>query len=123
MSLDLMRPCLDCGEPSAESRCPSHARAKSATRARETPEDRGYDAAWRRLSKRARQRQNFCSRCQSTRNLSTDHTPEAWWRKAHGLPITLRHVTVLCAKCQSEVGSSRPGTPRYQEWLSAVRPT
>lgn len=116
MSLGLARPCLDCGEPTTESRCPDHRAERSATRARRAPEDRGYDAAWRRLSARARQLQRFCTRCGSTKNLSTDHTPEAWHRKVNGLPITLRHVQVLCATCQAELGSSRPGSTRYDEW-------
>jgi len=116
MSFGLLRSCLDCGSLSTESRCAEHRPTQVATRARETPEERGYDAAWRRLSKRARQRQGFCNRCSSTKHLSTDHTPEAWWRKANGLPITLRHVQVLCAGCQVELGSSRPGSPRYEAW-------
>lgn len=116
MSLGLLRPCLTCGEPSPGSRCPEHTKKPEALRARGTAEDRGYDSAWRRLSKRARARQNFCSLCSSTSNLSTDHTPEAWWRKANRLPIRLRDVQVLCARCQAELGSSRPGSPRYTEW-------
>lgn len=116
MSLGLLRPCLTCGEPSPESRCPDHAYAHARTRERETPEQRGYDSAWRRLSRRARSRQNFCTRCQSTRNLSVDHLPSAWWKKEHRLPITLRDVQVVCAKCQAELGSSRPGSDRYAVW-------
>lgn len=69
------------------------------------------------MSRRARARQNFCGRCSSTDHLSTDHLPIAWWRHERGLPIRLADVEVLCARCQSIVGSSRPGTPRYEEWL------
>jgi len=123
VSLGLPRPCLDCGEPSTESRCEEHGPVHDATRARDraTPEERGYDAAWRRLSARARARQNFCTRCQSTDNLSTDHLPSAWWRKAKGLPLSLRDVQVLCATCQAELGSSRPGSRRYAEWEESRR--
>lgn len=116
MTLGLPRPCLDCGTPSTESRCEAHRPAHARTRERATPEERGYDAAWRRLSRRARARQNFCTRCQSTRSLSVDHLPSAWWKHDRRLPITLRDVQVLCAVCQAALGSSRPGSARYAEW-------
>ena len=117
MTLGLLKPCLTCGEPSTESRCPDHTRPE-ALRARGTAEERGYDAAWRRLSKRARRLQPFCGwpGCGSSRNLSGEHTPEAWWRKENGKPIRLQDIEVLCAKHQAEAGSSRPGSPRYSEW-------
>lgn len=116
MSLGLLRPCLDCGEPSTESRCPDHTVERSAVRVRETAEERGYDSQWRKLSKRARRLQPFCGRCGSRRNTGTDHLPIAWHRKANGLPIRLADVEVLCASCQMIVGSSRPGSHRYAEW-------
>lgn len=112
----VMVPCLTCGEPTDEGpRCADHVEQRPP-RQRESFRARAYDAAWDRLSRRARQRQNFCGRCGSTSNLSADHLPIAWWRRANGLPIRLRDVEVLCAACQSAVGSSRPGTPRYEEW-------
>lgn len=111
------RPCAVCGELSEENRCRTHKRHREALRARGDFRARGYDAAWDRLSQRARARQNFCTLCLVTNGLSADHLPIAWWRKEHNLPIRLRDVQVLCAQCQADVGSSRPGSPRYERWL------
>ena len=58
-----LRPCLDCGEPTALTRRPEH---------------RGYDAEWDRLSRRARRLQPWCSDCGSTEDLQADHLPSAW---------------------------------------------
>lgn len=117
MSLGLLRPCLDCGEPSPESRCPDHRPAHAATRARKTYRQRGYTAQFDRLSSRAKALQPFCQDCGSTRNLQTDHLPSAWHRHNRGLPVRLQDVEVVCARCNSERGSSRPGSMRYEAWL------
>lgn len=97
-----LRPCLDCGEPTEGPRCPEHTL--------DTKPDataRGYDAAWKRLSKRARRLQPFCSQCGSTEDLQTDHTPEAWARKAAGKSIRLLDVRVLCGPCNRDAGAAR----------------
>lgn len=98
-----LRPCLVCGEPSAKARCPIHA----PKRAKPSRELRGYDEAWRQLSKRARRLQPFCSRCGSTNDLQTDHTPEAWARKDAGLAIRIEDVDVLCGPCNRDAGAAR----------------
>lgn len=98
-----LRPCLTCGEPSAKSRCPTHA----PKRTKPSRELRGYDEAWRKLSKRARRLQPFCSRCGSTSDLQADHTPEAWARKAAGLAIRLDDIDVLCGDCNRDAGAAR----------------
>lgn len=94
--------CLDCGEPSDGPRCPEHT---IDTKAHASA--RGYDAAWTKLSKRARRLQPFCSDCGSTEDLQTDHTPEAWARKAAGKPIRLSDVQVLCGSCNRSAGAAR----------------
>jgi 5-methylcytosine-specific restriction protein A len=114
----LLRPCLTCGEPSPESWCDLHA-TRARTRARVPYRQRGYDGAFDRLSRRARARQPFCLTCHATENLTTDHLPIAWWRKAHGFTVRLRDVQVLCGPCNTRAGSSRPGSPRYEAWLAA----
>lgn len=72
----------------------------------------GYDAAWDRLSRRARELQPWCSDCGTAESLTADHLPSAWARKAARLPLRLRDVDVVCGPCNSRRGSSRPGTPR-----------
>lgn len=94
--------CLDCGEPCVGPRCPEH-----TVDTKPTAHARGYDAAWTRLSKRARRLQPFCTDCGSTEDLQCDHTPQAWARKAAGKPIRLRDVQVLCGPCNRAAGAAR----------------
>jgi 5-methylcytosine-specific restriction protein A len=88
-----LRPCIGCGLPTPLTRC---------------PECRGYDHAWDRLSRRARRLQPFCSDCGATEDLQTDHTPEAWARKAAGKPIRLQDIDVVCQDCNIARGAARP---------------
>lgn len=88
-----LRPCLDCGVPSASTRCSAH---------------RGYDSAWERLSQRARKLQPFCSDCGSTEDLQADHSPEAWARRAAGKAIRLKDIDVVCGRCNTARGKARP---------------
>jgi hypothetical protein len=97
-----MSPCLECGSPTNGSRCPEHTTAAKGTR-----EARGYDAAWRRLSKRARRLQPFCLDCGSTEGLECDHTPEAWNRYEAGKPIRLQDITIRCGPCNRAAGAAR----------------
>lgn len=97
-----LKPCLDCGELTPDSRCPEHdTRPPRASRAA------GYDTAWDKLSVRARTIQPWCSRCGVTSDLTCDHTPEAWARKAAGKTIRLEDVDVLCRVCQNLAGPAR----------------
>lgn len=94
--------CLECGQPSPEPRCEDHARPTNRpSRAA------GYDAAWDRLSRRARRLQPFCSDCGATTDLTCDHSPEAWKRKERGLSIRLEDVDVVCRACNSRRGAAR----------------
>lgn len=96
-------PCIDCGEPSPTTRCPDH--QPTQTRPSRAA---GYDAAWDRLSRRARRLQPFCSDCGTRDDLTCDHSPEAWRRKNAGLPIRLTDVDVVCRPCNSRRGRARP---------------
>lgn len=103
-----LKPCATCGEPSEQSRCDEHRREQR----RHEPQtisgrQRGYDAAWDRLSKRARAAQGFCSDCGTTEQLTADHSPEAWERKERGLPIRLQDITVCCRACNNKRGPAR----------------
>ena len=108
-----LRPCLRCGEPSSKSHCPEH-RPKCT---KSTAHARGYDDRWTQLSRRARRAQPFCSDCGATDDLQADHTPEAWARKAAGLPIRLQDIDVVCSPCNRSRGASRGETPsgRHQD--------
>lgn len=105
-----LRPCLECGTPADQSRCPDctaeHQRAQPD---RKTPAAaRGYDWTWTKLSKRARKLQPFCSDCGATADLQADHSPEAWERKATGLPLRLADIDVVCGPCNRTRGAQRP---------------
>lgn len=102
------KPCLDCGELSPESRCSDCTAPREDLSSRE----RGYDSAWDRLSRRARALQPWCQDCGSTDDLTADHTPEGWRRKARGLALRLVDVEVVCQSCNKKRGSSRPGSAR-----------
>lgn len=109
-----MRPCLTCGEPSDTSYCDEHDRG--AWHHHEgSASARGYDNAWNRLSKRARRLQPFCLDCGSTDNLTADHKPSAWQRKAEGKLIRLVDVDVVCGPCNRARGTSRPGSDRADQ--------
>jgi hypothetical protein len=73
----VVKPCIECGEPSTESRCDEH-QLQPWRHHEGIARARGYDAAWDKLSRRARRLQPFCSDCYTTENLSTDRKP------AHG---------------------------------------
>lgn len=94
--------CLDCGEACTGPRCPEHTldpKPDAATR--------GYDAAWKQLSKRARRLQPWCDNCGATEDLQADHSAEAWARKAAGKSIRLQDVQVLCGPCNRAAGAAR----------------
>lgn len=101
---NLLRPCVVCGELSTGSRCAEH---PAPSERKLSAHRRGYDAAWFRLSAKARRLQPFCSDCGATEDLTTDHTPEAWARKVRGLPIRLADVDVVCRRCNSRRGAAR----------------
>lgn len=109
----ISRPCITCGTViKAGTRCDDCRRTTDRRRIRThspkaSPKARGYDEAWRRLSKRARQLQPFCADCGATTDLQADHTPEAWRRKDRGLPIRLQDVAVVCAPCNRRRGAAR----------------
>lgn len=73
----------------------------------QTRQQRGYDSAWDRLSKRARKLQPFCSDCGREDDLTADHSPEAWRRKEQGKTIRLKDIDVVCRRCNSERGAAR----------------
>ncbi len=109
----MLRPCLDCGEPSEESRCPAHGSERQVVRdaRRGSFRARGYDGAWRRLSREARRLQPWCSDCGARDDLSVDHLPGAWEKRARGERLTLDDVAVVCISCNSRRGPRRAEVP------------
>ena len=97
-----LKPCVVCGEPSPQSRCPEH-RPKDLRRNR----GRGHandDPRWRRLSTKLRKLSPFCELCGGRDDLTVDHiipTSEAP-ELAHE-PLNCR---VLCRPCNSKRGNS-----------------
>lgn len=111
--MSVLKPCLEagCGELSDGPRCDEHRPSATALRVG-SPYERGYDQRWRRLSERARRLQPWCSDCGTDDDLTSDHLPSAWARRAAGLPLRLRDVEVVCRDCNAARGSSRPGSDR-----------
>lgn len=98
-----MKPCLDCGAPTDDTRCPDHRRDDHNHSAHE----RGYTAAWRRLSAKARKLQPFCADCGATDDLQADHTPTAWARHEAGKAVRLVDIDVVCGPCNRTRGAAR----------------
>jgi hypothetical protein len=101
----MLKPCLDCGQPTDGNRCDEH-RVDNTT-FKSSASVRGYDRTWRKLSERARRRQRFCEDCGTTEDLQADHSPQAWTRKAQGLPIRLQDISVVCGPCNRRRGAAR----------------
>lgn len=101
----MLSACATCGELTEGTYCESHRPKDTRGKNRR---DSGYDAAWDRVSARARRLQPFCSvpGCTSM-DLTADHSPEAWERKAQGKPIRLCDVEVLCRSHNSMAGAAR----------------
>jgi 5-methylcytosine-specific restriction protein A len=97
-------PCIVCGEPSPRTRCNQHDLSNPTYNPnRATPRERGYDTtAWRKLSKKAREAQPWCSECGTTQDLTTDHL--RWPAR------TLRDVQVLCRTHNSAKGAAEGRT-------------
>jgi hypothetical protein len=115
--LIMQKPCLTCGELTHNpSRCDECNCRRPDRPYRLSYRQRGYDGNWDRLSKRARKLQPWCNRCGAIDQLSLDHLPIAWARKAAGKSIRLSDCQVLCEPCQNQLGGSRPGSDRYKAW-------
>lgn len=121
----MLRPCLSCGELTEGSRCESCAAAVARIAERgvsaKYSTERGYNGAWKRLSRKARQLQPFCLDCGTRENLTCDHLPIAWYRRAHGLSVRLQDIEVVCDSCNRKRGNARPGSKRYEEWRKAAK--
>jgi hypothetical protein len=123
---DLPTVCPTCCDPyeraDSNARCPrcqpNRERSTAAERRREldrpSREQRGYDWTWRKLSRRARRLQPFCTDCGTADDLTTDHTTEAWQRHARGQVIRLTDVDVVCRRCNTDRGAARGKHPTHE---------
>ena len=115
----MLKACVVCGSLSDGARCPEH----RVVQVKASPDRRGYDATWKKLSRRARQLQPFCLDCGTTEDLTTDHTPEAWERKLAGKVIRLEDVAVVCRGCNARRGAARPGAGQVPRNVPGGRET
>ena len=88
-------PCMVCGVPSVLGRCQAHRVAKAS------PDRRGYDSRWRRLSRYVRAASPVCVDCGATEDLTADHL--RWPAMGPG------DVEVVCRACNSRRGPRRVG--------------
>lgn len=96
-----VRPCIDCGTPADDTRCPpcTTSRQQRDGRRRGGATARGYTSRWQRLARRAIRRQPWCTDCGTRDDLTGDHL--VW-------PATkLEHVDVVCRGCNSRRGARR----------------
>lgn len=97
--------CLECRPPRPPER--RTARRRERERERGSATARGYGAHWQALSEQARYLQPWCSDCGTDRDLTGDHSPEAWARHAAGKPVRLEDIDVVCRSCNGRRGDAR----------------
>ncbi|MBF6330261.1 HNH endonuclease [Nocardia transvalensis] len=97
----ILRPCLDCGEPSTTARCPEHALRDDRVRDHDHVHWNG--GRWKRLSARLRRVQPWCSSCGATDELTVDHIAPVSTRP--DLAYELRNLQVLCRRCNGRKGA------------------
>lgn len=85
-----MKRCLDCGQLSDGSRCPTHRRARHT---------RMYGGRWQKISRAARATTPRCEECGSPDDLTTDHVVAGTLRGG---------VQVLCRGCNARKSSGSP---------------
>lgn len=112
--------CLECS--------PARPPEKRTTRRRERERERGsatargYGRHWQALSDQARYLQPWCSDCGTDRDLTGDHSPEAWKRHAAGKPVRLEDIDVVCRTCNGKRGDARdPETADLHPTMGAAR--
>jgi 5-methylcytosine-specific restriction protein A len=99
------RPCLDCQRPTRNgSRCPEHAaeREQRRDRRRGTAAQRGYGAAWQRVSRQILERDGYvCQLCGRPGATTADHVIS----KANGGSDDPSNLVAAHRLCNSRKGS------------------
>lgn len=92
------RPCVDCGDVIATgTRCDECRTIATPGKFRDRTHAHWNTARWKRLSKRLRRMQPWCSTCGSTNDLTVDHIVPIALRP--DLTYTLSNLDVLCRSC------------------------
>lgn len=100
-----MKPCIVCGEPSSGPRCPEHPREPRSGKAKTTTAITGNPTAWKKLSRRLRRMQPWCSvpGCANT-ELTVDHIVPL---VNGGAPFDLANLQVLCRSHNAAKGRGK----------------
>ena len=98
--IKLPRPCVDCQVVTRSARCVRCQRLKD--KQRPTPTQRGYNYAWQKLSKEFRTAYPYCFKCNSIKDLTTDHIIS----KKNGGQSVWSNLQTLCRSCNSIKGSA-----------------
>jgi len=80
-------PCLICGTPSSQGRCPQH----------RTRQARGYSESWLQISAAAIREQPWCTYCGAVTDLTGDHRVPL----SRGGTSTPGNCVVACRPCNS----------------------
>lgn len=104
-----LKPCLDCGDLSDQSRCPTHRTSQEQVRG--SAAARGYDAGWRRLVKEAVRLhlQKYGAVCPGY-GVPPHTATKASLTGDHKIPLSLggkneaSNIQVLCRPCNSRKG-------------------
>lgn len=97
----MMRPCLDCGEPTDGPRCPEH--TTTDTRVRDKAHVHTNTARWKALSKRLRKLSPFCELCGAIEQLSVDHILPV--SEAPELAYAEENCRIACLTCNGRRGN------------------
>lgn len=91
-----LKPCILCGEPSPRSRCPDHQNHKSSAGRHAVHLN---NTRWKKLSRKLRRMQPFCSTCGAREDLTVDHIVPLTERP--DLAYDLDNLDILCRSCNS----------------------
>jgi 5-methylcytosine-specific restriction endonuclease McrA len=94
-----LKPCMDCGTPTAQTRCPTHTSTRN--RARGSATQRGYGALHKRLTTLVLAKANGrCALCGGKATTGDHIIP-----KSRGGPTVLENYQALCHSCNSAKGN------------------
>lgn len=101
-----MKPCLQCGEPSTDSRCTTHQLPKKGRR----HDTHLNKTRWKKLSRKLRSIQPWCSTCGATDDLTVDHRKPIATHPE--LAYALDNLDVLCRSCNGAKDAHLGGHPK-----------